>query len=729
MSFRKKYLVLAMAATFTVPIAYAETADTQLEFTDTINLSNAQTPDLGMAFKTKLVRLGNGMLITTYGDGVDATKMAYDLKGDVERPARDIFVRTCASAAVDCSVEENWSEPVNVSNTAMLSSMTTDWQGDNGEPAPYPGDSDKPNIANGGGNLMLTWVDKFCDALPGDVDGTNQRSVSYLTRDNREIPFSCTWASYSSNGGLAWSDPVQLSDGSRDAKQDSSKVNSVGKAIIAWQEDPLGLQIGAADGPGDGASGATASHGTDVWYATTTNELNATDPTKGKPTGFTNVARLTDNATNVASGNHGVIKDATGAIVEDDSIDGGQAAATRPNTGLVGPQIVIAYEETKGSEGLDIGKFVRYHNFNYTIDPSTQSGQAGCILSNPLENARRVRFIPQATPGEESGIQMGIFWKEGQYDQGGPSDIMVRIAKNGIAPENMTPAVDANCRTSVYSDDDPLTVDAEDLNNAPAINISSNAPIATAENLADTTEANNIENALAHRGAIVGDDMYIGYSYTSDWALATYTDLANYDFWLRKYDGVTDTWADPVNLSNLPSKSFNVREPRFVKSTFSTVETDNYNPDAFIVAWGTQTNVASHIEEAEDLDIFYTRSFDKGVTYEPVVGVANPSGNARFESQLRLSPDGTKVYAAWNETDGVTTDAVYAEAVTVDAAVEANDPYSVLYSLSSIAAPSSATDSSGGCSVSENAKFDPVLPALLASALAFFGYRRYRQQK
>jgi len=680
MKTQKKYLIMAMAVAFVASALQAADemqATTELQFSDPVNLSKSTIPDLGIAFKTKLVRLGNGMLISTYGDGVDPDKIVYDVKGQVERPARDVFVRTCPSVALDCTVETNWSTPKNISNTASKSSMTADWQGDLGEPSPYWGDSDKPNIANGGANLMLTWVDKYCLALPDDTDNeTNQRSVSYLTRDNREVPFSCIWASYSSNGGLAWSVPQQLSDASRDAKGDSSKVNSVGKSIISWQEDPLGLALGQSEGPGDGASGATASHGTDVWYAVTSNEVTDAELNKGKPTGFTSIMRLTDNGTeNKASGNHGVIRDVFGNEIIDDNIEGGQAAATRPNTGLVGPKVVIAYEETKGSEGLVIGKFVRYHSFNYPNIADTTTFptiEPGCIISNPLENARRVRFVPQATPGAESGIQMGIFWKEGQYDQGGPSDIMVRIASNGVEPANMSPAVDPDCATSDY-------LLAEDLENSPAMNISSNAPIATAANLSDTTETNNLENALAHRGAIVGDDLYIGYSYTNDWALATYTNLVNYDFWLRHYDGVTGTWTNPKNLSNLPTKLLNVREPRFVKTPFSSVETDYYNPNAFVIAWGLQTNVASHIEDAEDLDIMYTRSFDKGVTMEPVVRVANPDGNARYESQLRLSPSGDTVYAAWNEEFSTGTDAMFA--VASNGPVTGSDPYEGLYDV------------------------------------------------
>ena len=678
MKHKKSRLVMAISIAVATSSLYA--ADSQLSFSNTFSLSDAQSPDLGKAFKAKLVRLGNGALISVFGDGADSTKMVYDLKGDVERPARDIFIRTCPTASVDCSVEENWSEPENVSGTAALSSMTTDWQGDNGDPSAYWGDSDKPNISNGGSNIMITWTDKYCDALAGDIDGTNQRSVSYLTRDNREIPFSCTWAKHATvgaDGTITWGSAAeQLSDASRDAKQDVSKVNAFGKAVVSWQEDPLGLQIGNADGPGDGASGATASHGTDIWFTTATNVNTKFDslnvPVAGKTTGFTNVARLTDNAIKTASGNHGVIKDAGGLEILDADIDGGQAAATRANTALVGPTIVVAYEETKGSEGLAIGKFVRYHSFPYTLDPGAAANQIGCIISNPLENARRVRFMPQASnliaaddaAITDAGLRMGIIWKEGQFDQGGPSDIMVRMAFDGVSATNMTPAVDAACATSDY-------LVAEDLNNTAAMNLSSNTPVATNDNLADTTSANNIENALAHRGAIVGNDLYVGYSYTNDWALSTYTNLENYDFWLRRYDAATKAWTLPKNISNLPTKEITVREPRIVKTPYTTSTAfGTYNPDALVIAWGLQTNVATHIEQAEELDILYTRTFDKGETFEPVVTIENANLNSRFESQLRPTPDNEIVYAVWNESDGTSTNAVAAVGTSIAAIVE-----------------------------------------------------------
>lgn len=250
MKMRKRTLIIVVASVMGMSVSHAlqaadeiaEQATTQLSFGVPESLSNKQVPDLGMAFKAKLVRLSNGMLISAFGDGVEASKVVYDFKGDEERPARDIFVRSCASATVDCGLEANWSAPINVSNTATKTSINTDWDGDtddNNNRKAYYGDSGRPNIINDGGNLMLTWADKYCDS------GNNQRTLSYVTRENREIPFSCTYASYSTNSGLAWSAPVQLSDGSRDASQDASKVNSMGQSIITWQ-DPSGLQVGTA---------------------------------------------------------------------------------------------------------------------------------------------------------------------------------------------------------------------------------------------------------------------------------------------------------------------------------------------------------------------------------------------------------------------------------------------------------------------------------------------------
>ena len=120
----------------------------------------------------------------------------YDLKGDEVRKARDIFVRTCMPSDDElnkqCSLEGAWSPPINISNTADKTSISTRWAETNGvlnpTAAPYYGDSGKPNIFNAGSFAVVSWVDKYCE-------GDAQRMISYNERGGITLPFSCVYAS------------------------------------------------------------------------------------------------------------------------------------------------------------------------------------------------------------------------------------------------------------------------------------------------------------------------------------------------------------------------------------------------------------------------------------------------------------------------------------------------------------------------------------------------------
>ena len=633
-------------------------AATQLSMTAPINLSNQAVLAGGSASKTKLVRLGNGTLISVFGDAV-GNNLVYDLKGEAERVARDIFMTRCnpLTAANACTLESDWSTPLNLSNSALLSSMQANWRGAGLEN--YFGDSDKPAIFNSGPMVTVTWGDKYCpdgdQSTPG-VQAPVQRAVAYIERDDRVIPFNCMYESHSLNNGATWSVPQQLSSGIRDVKQDSTKgayssTSGIAKWSIVWQEDPLGLQIGQAEGPGEGASGAKVSHGTDVWYASTSNLADlVTSPWT--------VVRLTNNF----DGSFGVpgstnpVRDGTGAEVDPDTIEKGNVGASRPNLAVVSGQALVAYEETKRSIDVDEGKYVRYHSFPQTTAPTSDSG---CILSTPTKNGRRVRFVTQGTPGPND-MMMAIFWKEGEATQGGPSDIVARIGFAGFTAANMLPAVDTlNCEENDYD-----TI-IGNLNNTMGYNISTESPTATAANLADDTELNWIENGLAHRGLIRGDDLYVGYAYTADLAQQAYTNTDNYNFWIRHYNAATATWDNPVKVTNITDTSVDVREPRLVGTPGNGpncpggVPTDPTNPvhlqqcqdrNTYIVAWGTRTNVSAWDPAGpEDLTIFITRTTDKGATYEPAVQVPTVATGA-FESQLRPTPDGNTVYFAWNQS-------------------------------------------------------------------------------
>ncbi len=619
----------------------------QMVYTPPIELST-QLPDIGLASKTKLVRLGNGMLIAPYGDAIedDATRYVYDAKGDKLRPARDIFVRTCNSKTADCSVEANWSDAVNLSGTASQTSISTDWDGDidaDNTRKPYYGDSDKPNIFSAGSRVVVSWVDKYC---PGGA----QRTVTYITRENVEVPFSCMYETHSNNGGVTWSTPTQISSGERDAKSDVSRGNSAGRWVATWQEDPLGLQLGSADGPGDGASGAKVTGGTDIWYSYSTDLTTAADVGV-----WSAPIRLTDNydGTMSASGNFDPVRDSAGILLDDADIEGGKGGAARANTALVGSTVIVAYEERKASGGLDIGKYVRYHDFVFN-DVAGTNDPIGCIISNPQENGRRVRFVPQGSPGPNSGLRWAIFWKEGEFTEGGPSDIIARLGYTDFTSANLTPAVDAACNAPDFDA-------AEALVNAPGLNLSHDT-----ENMGDltaTTDLNELEDSRAHRALLRGDDLYIGWSYTPDWALARFTELENYNFWFRHFRAAEDTWDMPVNLSNIDDKGINVKEPRLVGTPGSsgpgcpsgdpadatTTDTEDCKDSAvFYVAWGTETNVREQVGGAVDLDLFITRTTDKGQTFEPVQTLAGVV-DEEFESQIRPTPAGNMLYAVWNQ--------------------------------------------------------------------------------
>jgi uncharacterized repeat protein (TIGR01451 family) len=644
MGLRKGILLTGVGAAFVSLCAYAAY---EFIYSAPIEISTQST--FNYAAKPKLVRLGNGMLILPYGDAVedDPSRYTYDAKGDKDRPARDIFVRTCNSKQTDCSVEENWSDAVNISNTALQTSISTDWDGNLdglNDRKPYYGDSDKPSIFSAGSRVVVSWVDKFCP-------GGEQRTVTYFIRDSREIPFSCMYESHSNNGGMSWSTPQQLSSGLRDAKSDVSRGNSEGRWVATWQEDPLGLSLGSGEGPGDGASGARVSGGTDIWYSYSNDLTTAADVGV-----WSTPVRMTDNfdGSMTASGDFDPIKDSDGNLVDDADIEGGKGGAARVNTALVGSTVISAYEERKASGGLDIGKYVRYHQFTFN-DVAGTNNPIGCIISNPAENGRRVRFVTQGSPGPQSGLRWAVFWKEGEFTEGGPSDIMLRRGSTDFTPGNLFPAVDANCNAPDFEA-------AEALNNAPALNLSHET-----ENVGDLTAStglNPYEDARAHRALLRGDDLYVGWSYTPDWAVARFTTLENYNFWFRHYEAAVDSWGAPVNLSNITDKGINVKEPRLVGTPGSngpgcptgdpadpttTLAEDCKNSSVFYVGWGTETNVPEEIGGAVDLDIHLTRTTDKGDTFEPIQTIAG-AAEEEFESQIRPTPAGNMVYVTWGKS-------------------------------------------------------------------------------
>ncbi len=165
----------------------------------------------------------------------------------------------------------------------------------------FYGDTHKPQIRVKGNYILAVWTSKYAktgrptyaikinedpedekydpydDAYyEKDIWGVSgpQRSLDYTELgypEVGEIPFSVVWACRGvideATGTITWYKPERLTSGRRDANQIMMNgVEDVGFAVV-WQEDPEGLRPGEQAGPGEGWSGATTNHKTDIWYS------------------------------------------------------------------------------------------------------------------------------------------------------------------------------------------------------------------------------------------------------------------------------------------------------------------------------------------------------------------------------------------------------------------------------------------------------------------------------
>lgn len=711
--FARRKVAVAVATALGCGLALAATKWV-LEFdqAEPLNVSALPTQPSN---KVKLLRLPDRTLVAVFGEGVIAPAGAkvYDPKARALRNPFDIFLKWSRDNGV------TWSEPLNISNTATLWSARVDVTGltDGAvrNPVEYYGDSDKPNTFSVGSNIFVSWTSKYCGDGTAAAEAPLQKFVAYPELAGIEIPFSCTYAARlqwnPTLGKVVQIDKQRLSDGSRDAKQDANAGNSNGFAMV-WQEDPEGLKLGEAEGPGDGASGATVNHHTNIWYAFLPAPAFA-DPAHQMP-----VVQLTDNL---------LIAAATAAY-----------GASRPNISLAGTQAVVAFEETKGLEGLEDGKYIRYQTFRFD-QPVAQ--QPGCIISDVKENARRVRILSQV-PSDPAAPNIVFIYKQGNYDGGGPSDIMVRRALGGYTPDRIAgiPADPTQPLSCASAPKDFTELEAlRALYTAAAVNLSSS------KGLAADSEADNAENALAHRGVMRGKSLVLGYSWTPNETLARLTDQERYNFYLRRSTDGGVTWTEPFNMTNLTNADkLSVREPRIVGTPASgpacgTDPVECQNVNVVYVAWGTETDVTYPVASA-DVDIYVRASRDNGATFtEPVAMTAgdillgDDDHAEDAETQMRLAPDGSRMFAVWGSASATVDDALFRSAALTEVAVvepvqpPEPQPTPAPSPESSAVAP---TGGDGGCTTNRSGgPVDPTLAALTLVGLAGLSLRRRRRDR
>ena len=357
----------------------------------------------------------------------------------------------------------------------------------------------------------------------------------------------------------------------------------------------------------------------------------------------------------------------------------------------------MAWEEKKSTVGIDEGKYVRYHTIPEFTDTSSFPIN-GCVISRPIENARRIRLLTQPLSAGDTGIV--FIYKQGDFSQGGPADIMLRRAVGGYDPVNLVPAIDTEitgifgerCRAHVNNADaddigddelmdDPLTDIRYPTLQTPAVNFSGTAAYNDEPGTASNVETglNPFENALAHRGQLRGDTVLVGFSHAPDQARFDFlADSIPYNFYMRNSQDGGETWSDAVNVSNLTTETgLSAREPRIVGTPGNGPgcqnpadpddPTDCRNNDIFYFGFGTQTNVAN-FEETEDIDIFMGNTQNGGDSYSPIMAITAgdalfgiPDDDADLETQLKLRPDGLQGFVVWTSTPAETDDVAFRE--------------------------------------------------------------------
>lgn len=444
-------------------------------------------------------------------------------------------------------------------------------------------------------SVLITWTSSYCpDLNTGSYPNPVQKIATALTPPR---PYKCMWTARSIDGGANWT-TEQLTDASMDAENDVVAGSQNNNAFaIAWQADPMGLQPGENEGPGDGGSGAHVTGGTNLWY-TYTNTLNGSNPLlRG------HVVQLTDNVAIPPVG------------------DGPPTGpgASRPTLQMSGSTAAIVYEESKGG-----GKNVHFHSFAYN-NPDQNSD--GAIVNDPTKNARRPRVVLQGdSAAGSSPLRMLVFYRQAAIvAPGAPSDIILqRGLKDTVA--------------------DPASTGfrAADLE-----------PYTAARDMSDPGDAHPGDNGLAHRAIMRGSFVAFGYSHTPDLA-ASDPDVTNPPTQTNNFYVITSndsgaTWSPPHPVSNFWWPAISVAEPRIVPTSGTLTNPltgvpdagDTQDPKVFYVAFGSYLNIPG----TPDYHVFVTRTTDGGVSYEPLTRLPGAAGQS--ESQLRVAPDGSSAAILW----------------------------------------------------------------------------------
>ncbi|MBU0720287.1 hypothetical protein KJ877_02985 [bacterium] len=640
-----------------------------------------------------------------------------------------------------------------LSNTTDRSSIDVQWDGSK---IAYPGHVQKPTVAIYSNRIMVAWNDKYCpsgnpldlekvedpDPTDQNVTGTTYPTDYFAVNGSQgyidyggivapndkivyQVPFSCVWTARGminpEDGNITWHAPMQLTTGTRDSNHIRVAAHWAGFAL-SWQEDTTGLRSGKGEGPGDGWSGATTNHGTDIWYSSlkwddftaTVEDVNVTDTNETSKVksavNFHYPVRITDNEKcsnddtkpycqylcdtygyeefNTTKNN----KDMTLTRCKTSYIDAlentqvvlnGDTGASRSAMTILETSerqyvVVFGYEETKGlkenneSSGdmdqgtvdTDIeleGKSVYFESWLFDAlddfnvsDPSTIQNVAMPLVSSGnivnvkapeqndtsnmiFENARRLIIGTQIDACNADQFHFSFMYKQSFETRGDSSDMFIRMNK-GFTYEDFVSLNDRNV----------TNISAQ--NPQPDVNSTNYVVDWTESNLDAQTYENMDENTFSPRIYLRGNDIFTGYAYTPS-AVKTGQGHMPSNFHSNIY--IDGQWRGPVNVTQVTKATETTEDPRYVPTKrgryeFSGLESDKSNPDTVFIVWGNVTLTEDGTDHAP-ADIFYTRSTDKGLTWDPTKKLAAREGATIEEKEVQAvaSPDGKTVFNVW----------------------------------------------------------------------------------
>jgi hypothetical protein len=137
------------------------------------------------------------------------------------------------------------------------------------------GTSPLNTIESGANPYGVLGIQGYIDYGLTKAEGEIGTSALQAIRAIGKVPFACVWTRRgrivedTATGGskVNWWAKERLTSGVRDAWKLEVAGQENGGFAVVWQEDPEGLLSGSGEGPGEGWSGSTVNHKTDVWYS------------------------------------------------------------------------------------------------------------------------------------------------------------------------------------------------------------------------------------------------------------------------------------------------------------------------------------------------------------------------------------------------------------------------------------------------------------------------------